>query len=130
MGIGASIRDAIVALAAETETIQDEVIIEAWIGHADAYAQPAYAAPVRWPALIQEGTNQRRLPNGDVITTRACVSFLEPPPPNGATGRREPIDPRDKITLPSGLTGPIVDNHGAMVDKLTGRPFIGVFWIR
>jgi len=129
-GLANSIRAAVEAASTLTASLKVNVIHEAWIGHADGYGGPAFAVPVSLPALVQEGTNQRRLPTGEVITTRACVSFLAPIAPNGAAGRREPIDPRDRVTLPSGLTGPLTENPGAMVDPSTGRPYISVFWLQ
>lgn len=80
------------------------------------------------------GTNQLRLANGDVITTKAYVSFVGPVPPNGAPKRREPIDPRDRITIGYGganpLTGVIVENPGGGVDPETGRPYANVVWLK
>lgn len=128
-GLAASIRSALEAVNAQTATIQGNVTHEAWIGR-DGYDKPAFDAPVLRTALIQEGSRQVRLTTGDVITTKACLSFLSPIPPNGASGRREPVDPRDRFTLPSGLTGPIVEAPGAAIDPSTGRPFISVFWLK
>lgn len=108
--------------------LQVEVSHEAWIGQ-DGYAKPQYDDPVPLSALVQEGTNQVRTLAGETITTKACLSFLRPLTPNGATGRREPIDPRDRITLPSGYTGPIVDNAGALVHQGPVAP-ISVVWLR
>lgn len=131
MGLADAIRSAVAAASAQTAGLQVDVTHEAWIGHkAGGYAQPDYAVAVSRKALVQEGTNQIRLPNGDVFTARACISFLVPVLANGAAGRKEPIDPRDRITLPSGLTGPIVENPGGMVDPQTGRPFINTFWLK
>lgn len=89
-----------------------QVTHEAWIG-ADAYDKPTYDAPAQLDAVFQEGTRQVRTATGETITTQACVLLLGTVAPNGAAGRREPIDPRDRITLPSGYTGPIVENPGA-----------------
>jgi hypothetical protein len=130
MALADVIRGGVAGLNTQLATLQVNVTHEAWIGHADGFGGPMFAPPVALLALVQEGTNQKRTPTGETITTRACVSFLQPVPPNGATGRREPIDPRDRITLPSGLTGPLVENPGAMVDPSTGRPYISVFWLQ
>jgi hypothetical protein len=130
MALADVIRAGVAGVQAQLTSLQVTVTHEAWIGHADAYGGPDYAPPVSLSALVQEGTNQRRLPTGEVITARACVSFLQPVPANGAVGRREPIDPRDRVTLPSGITGPLVENPGAMVDPSTGRPYLSVFWLQ
>lgn len=108
--------------AADTATadlgLQVEVSHEAWSGK-DGYGKPTYAAAVTRSALVQEGTNQVRLVSGETITTRACISFLRP----------VAVDPRDRITLPSGYTGPIVDNVGALVHTGPAAP-ISVVWLR
>jgi hypothetical protein len=44
---------------------------------------------------------------GMEITQRATVTFLYPISANGAADRQEPLDIRDKLTLPSGYSGPI-----------------------
>lgn len=130
MALDAVIRGAVAAVKTQLSSIQVNVTHEAWIGHQDGHAQPAFAPPVLLPAMVQEGANTRRLPTGEVITARACISFLFPVAPNGAPGRREPIDPRDRITLPSGLTGPLVESPGAAIDPTTNRPYISVFWLQ
>jgi hypothetical protein len=122
------------AVEAVNEATQDlglqvDVSHEAWIGQ-DVYGAPRFADPVALQALVQEGTNQVRLRTGDTITTRACISFLAAITPHGAAHRREPIDPRDRVTLPSGLTGPVVDNPGSIINPDTARPHISVFWLR
>jgi hypothetical protein len=90
-----------------------EIQHEPWIGTADAYNKPAYGAPVILRAMVQEGSQQIRDATKEEVTVRACVCIFDPIPPNGAPGRREPIDPRDRITLESGYTGPIVENDGS-----------------
>jgi hypothetical protein len=128
MGLAAAIRTAVAAANAQTASLQVNVIHEAWIGFKDSDGTPDYATPVSRPALVQEGsTPHRRLPDGELITTRATVSFLGPVEPNGAEGRQEPIDPRDLFTLPSGLTGPLMEVSGVMIDPSTGRPFLSTF---
>lgn len=103
---------------------------EPWIGQ-DAYGDPIYGSPISRKALIQEGTTpHRRSSDGEVITTRACISFREPLEPVGAEGRHEPIDARDLITLPSGLTGPLVSNEGSIVNPSTGAPTVNTVWMR
>lgn len=125
--------DALAGISAATQALGllEPVTHEAWIGHKPGgYAEPDFAVPVTRLALVQEGTNQQRTPEGKEITVRACISFLDPIPANGAVGRREPVDPRDRITLRSGLTGPIVDAPGSVIDTETGRRVISVFWLK
>jgi hypothetical protein len=103
---------------------------EAWIGQ-DGDGKPVYAVAVSRKAIVQEGSTPfRRGSDGETITTRACISFREAVEPNGATGRHEPIDPRDRITLASGLTGPIVSDGGAVVNPTTGARSQNTVWLR
>jgi hypothetical protein len=96
---------------------------EAWIGDLDAYKKPDLDDPVTLRGMVQEGTMQIRTARGETIAVRACISFFEPITPNGATGRREPIDPRDRLTLPSGYTGVIVNAPGAQLLAGDTTPF-------
>ena len=64
-----------------------------------------------------------RTSTGADVVVRASVTFLTPLTANGAETRTEPIDPRDKIILPDGTTGPIVNISGP-VDPDTGAPFL------
>lgn len=130
MTLATVVASAVAAANSQTASLQVTVQHEAWIGYADDSARPAYAAPVPLPAMVQEGTGQVRLSTGETIKTQACISFLELPAANGASGRREPLDPRDRLTLPSGKTGPIVDNQGAALNPSTGLPFILSVWLK
>jgi hypothetical protein len=75
-------------------------------------------------AVVDLTRKQRTLTSGRVITVIATLTIVGDVTPNGTTGRKEPIDPRDRITLPDGTTGPIIDAPGAVVDPGTGRGFI------
>jgi hypothetical protein len=102
-----------VAIAdSQTQSLQVPVTFEAWIGDDEVYSRPQYAAPVTMMALVEMKQRLIRLPNEEEILQRAMVTFLRPIAPNGAAERREPIDPRDKITLPNGYTGPIKNVEG------------------
>lgn len=131
MGMDGILRAAVASVHAAFSGAAVDVVHEAWVGFKPGgYTEPDFAAPVLRKAFVVEGTDQVRQSGGDVITVRAHVAFRDPVPANGAPKRREPIDPRDRITLPSGLTGPIVDNPGATVDPTTGRPYVSAFWLR
>jgi hypothetical protein len=126
---------AAVATALEGLDLFVDVSYEAWIG-ADAYNKPTFDPPVVRKAIVQEGTRQIRTPGGEEIAVRACISFFEPILPNGASGRREPVDPRDRLTLPSGYTGQIVDNNGSQLLFESPTPLaaasrpLQVLWLR
>lgn len=80
-----------------------------------------YGSPLTLRCLVNR-TYRVFTINGQVITVAATLQFLEDVPINGAAGRREPIDPRDKIILPDGFTGPIIDAPGETLDE-NGKGF-------
>lgn len=123
-GLAAVIASAVETARAATESLQVDVVHEAWVGE-DASGR-LYAEPISRKALVQEGAILHSMPDGHTVTLKARLSFVGPMEPNGAEGRQEPIDPRDKITLASGLTGEILELPGAMLNPLTGRPYLSV----
>jgi hypothetical protein len=91
-----------------------EVTFEAWVG-ANDYNEPDFSDPVILMARVSEGAFAVRTTTGEEINVRAFVAFEGELPETTANGspaapRRNPIDPRDRITLPSGYSGPIVDD--------------------
>jgi len=106
----------------EDGELQCDVTLEAWTG-SDSHGAPTYAAAVTIPALVEMKNRLVRLKNGEEVASKARVTFLRPVTANGATGRREPIDPRDKITLPDSETGPILDVEG-LFDSSTSAPYM------
>lgn len=111
MGFAGAIRSAIEAVRVATEGpagLQVNVVHEAWVGQ-DGRAKPIYATAVSRAALVQQRRPQGQRVEGQPITHRAIISFLGPLPAVGIPGRREPVDPRDRFTLPDGTTGPVTD---------------------
>ena len=105
-----------------------DVIHEPWVGQ-DALGAPSYAAPIQRQAFVQEGAMHTKKQDGQVVTTKARVSFLSPVEPNGAAGRQEPVDPRDLITLPSGLVCHVIEVPGVLVNSSTGAPYLRPAWL-
>lgn len=121
MGLDSLVR-AIVATANHvTSTLQCNVTFYAWISDGDN-SEPTYASPITLRAVVD--LRQRRITSstGEDIIQKARITFVGPVEPNGASNRREPIDPRDKIVLPNGYTGPILNVLGP-VDPSTGDPY-------
>lgn len=108
-----------------TAPLQVNVTFEAWVGSGDYGTDSLYAEPLALPAIVEMKQQLRRSYSGEEVQQRAVVTFLAPVRPNGAAGRREPIDPRDRITLPDGTTGPILDAQG-LADPATGAPYFQV----
>jgi len=116
-----------------TKAIHVPVIHRAWIGQ-DNYGEEKYA-PVSVGAdgqtlrgVVEIRQVNRLMPNGQQSMSKAWVMFVEPVPPNGTPGRTEPIDVRDYIELPNGLTGPILDVEG-LLDPNTSEPFFTEVWL-
>lgn len=109
-----------------TGGVQVSCTLEAWTGQ-DAYGAPTFASPVPFRAVLDRTQKQMIGPTGKVIYIMATLTVVGDLAANGSTTsppRREPIDPRDRITLPDGATGPIIDSPDAVTDPVTGRGFI------
>lgn len=102
--------------------VQSPITHYAWISQSVA-GDDTYDDPVTLLCVIDR-TNRVIVRDGEHITIGATLAFVGDVAPNGAVGRREPIDPRDKIVLPDGFTGPIIDSPGSVIDPDTERGFI------
>ena len=128
MALDALVRKAVAIADKVTGSLQVEVLHQAWIGSNDD-ASAKYATAVALEAIVTEGAKPRRTNAGEVVMTKARIALLAPVEPNGTTGRLEPLDPRDVLTLPSGTSGPVVDTDGGLVDPGTGRTYFMQAWI-
>ncbi len=82
-----------------------------------------YDTTVTLKALVDRTVKQYYTGDGKLVQTMARLTFLDVIPANGASGRREPIDPRDILTLDDGATAPIVEIP-QFENPATGAPFI------
>lgn len=89
----------------------------------DGFGEDFYASGVQYNALVDRTVEEKYSNIGELIITAARVTILDPMIPNGTSGRREPIDPRDKIVLDDGTTAPIVDLP-KFTNPATGMPFV------
>lgn len=127
MGLSATIASAVAVANSVTADLQDNVTHEAWTGQ-DGTTKPTFAAGVARPALIEMepalgASGAIRSPQGEVLAVRAKLTFLGPITGNGAANRTEPIDKRDRFTLPDGTTGPVLQVAG-MIDPNTDKPYL------
>lgn len=122
MGLDALVRSGIAIAKSITGSLQADVVHAAWTGSGGDGAA-TYATGVVRPALIEYRSKLIRSTTGAEVMQRALVTFLEPIDADGATGRREPIDPRDRITLPDGTTGPVLEVKG-LTDPTTSHPYL------
>lgn len=132
MGFGSLIRGG-VALAdsltgkASNDGLQGTFTHEAWIGQSGA-GLPTYAAGVIRNGVIDTTPRVHYTGTGILVVITATITVLEKIPDNGATGRVEPVDPRDRITLSDGTTAPIISDGGPD-DPSTGRPYLNTIMI-
>ena len=120
-GFADIVRQGVALADSLTSTLQDEVTYEAWTG-SDGFGEYSFAAPVQIPALIEKSDKTVIDMQGREIRAEHVISLLRPIAANGATGRREPIDNRDKFTLPDGSTG-IIAGVDTLVDPDTGAGY-------
>lgn len=127
MGLDALIRSGVALAKKVTASLQVTVTHEAWTG-SDGYGLATYAYPRKRLALVERKQANIRTAGGETVLSRCMVLFLEPIKANGADGRTEPIDTRDRIILPDETTGPILAVNG-MIDPTTDRPYYGEVWL-
>ena len=122
MALNDIVRSAVATAESVTSSLLATVSIAAWIGD-DGYDAPLFAQPIVHKAIVEQKAMSIRAINGEQVMTRVQITFLHPIAPNGASGRVEPIDPRDRIVLPDGSTGGIVLTQG-MVNPATSGPYL------
>lgn len=127
MGLAAIITNGIATADNITADLQPNVLHEAWTGQ-DEFSNATYAAGVNRAAIIEKKTKIVTDNFGKEIRAETLISIIRPVPANGAADRQEPIDPRDRFTLPDGSTGPIVAIEG-LIDRTTGAPFYSQVWL-
>lgn len=122
MSLADLVRSSVAVADRVTRALQVDVEHEAWIGQSST-TKPTYAAAVNVKAIVEQGPKALRTPSGETIPIKAVISILHTIADNGAAGRKEPIDPRDRFTLPDGTVGaPILGAEG-LVDTLTEKPY-------
>lgn len=130
MGLATILRSAVQTASRVTggvDGVQSDVTIAAWTGM-DGYGKPTFALAKTHTAIVERTQRMIRTTEGKEILSRARIMFLNTIKANGASGRTEPIDTRDVITLPDGTTGPILDVIG-VIDPSTERPFAHEVWL-
>lgn len=111
MGLLDVVRAGIKTADALTKDLQAIVTYEEYLSTNGA-GKKLYAAPRQVPAIVDWKQKQVRTTTGALSVSRASVLFLDP---------TIILDEQDKITLPDGSTGPIID-MGGFIDRGTGHP--------
>ncbi len=130
MGFDSLVRNAVALANSLTSTLQVAVSHKAWIGDDDT-GKPTYATAVSRKAIVSDSSRRIRRDDSEEIVARTYIAFLAPIAARtpAVTGRHDPLDERDQLTLPDGRTGPILDTDGGLVDPLTGRTFFHQVWL-
>lgn len=111
-----------------TKDTQVEVIHEAWTGENPDGGNPSYAAPITRLAIVDSRQRQVVTGDGRTVTAMSTLTILDPIESNGASGRREPVDPRDRFATPDGFIGLVV-GVGGVIDPNTNAPFVGDIYL-
>jgi hypothetical protein len=123
MALDDVLRSGIATINKVTKSLQVNVQHRAWV-KAKGDGEDKLDPPILRPAIVEYKRRMVRTATGDVVQQNASILFVELIEPNGAPGRREPIDPRDEITLPDGHCGPILMVVGPPTDPDTSRPYM------
>jgi len=120
MGLLDVVRSAVKIADNVTKPLQAEVKFEKSTGK-DRYGKVNFdRAPVYLKAIVDWKQKHVRTTSGNLTVTRASVTFLDVAALAEATVN-EGVNDTDKITLPDGTTGPILDMSG-FIDPGTGQP--------
>lgn len=115
MGIREDVQTLIAAADDLSKGLQDAISIEQWEGQ-NGFGEDTFSAPITevgglpLMAVVDMTQKARYVEDGKLVNTLATITLLMPVPENGSLAeprRTEPLDPRDKITLPNGRTAPI-----------------------
>jgi hypothetical protein len=105
-----------------TGSFQVSVNHYAWISDNEA-GEPQFAAPIIRQALHERKQRLIKTADSRELVSTSQLTIIGPVGENGAEGRREPIDSRDKIVFFSGESGKILNING-LDDPSTGRPYM------
>lgn len=108
-----------VALANSVTTdLQATVSYEKYLS-TDGAGKKTYVAPVSVKALVEQKQKQIRGADGQLSMCRAMVTILDP---------AVVVSVFDRIVLPDGTTGPILDVSG-LIDATTDHPILSEVFI-
>lgn len=102
-----------------TKSVQADVKFEKYVS-GTGEGDKSYTPAVFLKAIVDWKQKQVRTMSGVLSVSRASVMFLDIAALKTATNN-EGIDDHDKITLPDGTTGPILDMSG-FIDAGSGHP--------
>lgn len=121
MGLDALVRSALKTARSVTLSLHGDVTIERWTGD-NGKGTNSYDSAITVKAIIVRKQVPVKTADGRQTLSQTYLAILEPLTAQGATGRHEPLDERDVITLPDSTSGPILSITG-LTDGSTGTPF-------
>lgn len=128
MGLLDVIRNAVSIADSVTKDLQPLVLHKAWIGEKGDGTPRYHPEAHQRAAIVEKSTRVFRSTSGEMVHARHRIAFLYPIPPCGEPGRREPVDERDLLVLPSGDSGPILHVE-EFIDRVTGRGILTQVWL-
>lgn len=114
------LRSAVKVADQVTKPVQATVQFSRAVISTDGFRTITYPTTVPLRAIVDWKQKQLRLQSGVLSVSRAMVTFLDVAALTAATGGQG-VDDNDRIVLPDGTTGPILDMAG-FIDAGTGRP--------
>ena len=114
MGLDTILRSAVKTAQRVTISLQASVSHEPFVSQ-NGYGESAYGAAVTRTALVEHKQRLVKTSEGREVVATELLTFL------GDVA----VTTRDRITLPGGLTAPIVAIEGVM-DPVSGRPYATV----
>lgn len=100
------------------------VEVRFWQGQ-DSFGRVTFTPPVIFQAVVTQNARNIRMKDGQEVTSKSHIMFVEEIPHTMALPgqkRENPIDERDVITTPGGITGPILATSGVL-DGGTQLPY-------
>lgn len=114
MGLRDLVRAGVAVANTLTADLQATVVREAYIGGQDTRGEPNRSAGVNVSAIVEYKVQMVRTGGGNFVASRAKVTSLDP---------AIVFHPKDKLTLPDGTSGPILETDG-LADRVTTTPFL------
>jgi hypothetical protein len=118
VGLLSTIRTAVKTADKVVKSLQPTVVFERALS-SDGAGAFTYASPVNLKAIVEDKQEIVRTPSGGLSQSKTHITFLDVASVASATGGQG-IKESDRITLPSGETGPILSISG-FIDAGTGQ---------
>lgn len=117
MGLASVVRKGVAVANRVTQDLQPEVKHEVFVSQT-GFGVPTFKSAITRRAIVEPRQRLIRMPDGSERWTQHQVTFLG----NVA------IDARDRLTLPGGKTGPILEIKG-FADAERGGSFVTQVWL-